>query len=216
MVPLKIVSNVSRFKPALNLNGVLADLNRRSNSLNSISGLNKDGSREKDEEISKLQAIINSTIQEKDEIIATLKDQLEAALNQKKVVEISNPVKQSPAESPHKKKYKLVPDQRLRKIPKSKATIQKPAKSIVVQPRKSLRANLSTVGSLEYRASSALPQAVTVSNSNEKYINDSLGRELLDHFRRKTINYIFMSLALPTFKKSCFVCLLNIINNKVY
>ena len=35
---LKIVSNVSRFKPALNLNRVLADLNRGSNSLNSISG----------------------------------------------------------------------------------------------------------------------------------------------------------------------------------
>ena len=39
MVPLKIVSNVSRFKPALNLNRVLADLNRGSNSLNSISEL---------------------------------------------------------------------------------------------------------------------------------------------------------------------------------
>ena len=39
MVPLKIVSNVSRFKPALNLNRVLADLNHGSNSLNSISGL---------------------------------------------------------------------------------------------------------------------------------------------------------------------------------
>ena len=39
MVPLKIVSNVSRFKPALNLNRVLADLNRGSNSLNSISVL---------------------------------------------------------------------------------------------------------------------------------------------------------------------------------
>ena len=38
MVPLKIVSNVSRFKPALNLTRVLADLNRGSNSLNSISG----------------------------------------------------------------------------------------------------------------------------------------------------------------------------------
>ena len=37
MVPLKIASNVSRFKPALNLNRVLADLNRGSNSLNSIS-----------------------------------------------------------------------------------------------------------------------------------------------------------------------------------
>ena len=37
MVPLKIVSNVSRFKPALILNRVLADLNRGSNSLNSIS-----------------------------------------------------------------------------------------------------------------------------------------------------------------------------------
>ena len=33
----KIVSNASRFKPALNLNRVLADLNRGSNSLNSIS-----------------------------------------------------------------------------------------------------------------------------------------------------------------------------------
>ena len=32
---LKFVSNVSRFKPALNLNRVLADLNRSSNSLNS-------------------------------------------------------------------------------------------------------------------------------------------------------------------------------------
>ena len=32
-LPLKIVSNVSRFKPALNLNRVLADLNRGSNSL---------------------------------------------------------------------------------------------------------------------------------------------------------------------------------------
>ena len=38
MVPLKIVSNVSRFKPALHLNRVLADLNRGLNSLNSISG----------------------------------------------------------------------------------------------------------------------------------------------------------------------------------
>ena len=38
LVPLKIVSNVSRFKPALNLNRVLADLNGGSNSLNSISG----------------------------------------------------------------------------------------------------------------------------------------------------------------------------------
>ena len=37
LVPLKIASNVSRFKPALNLNRVLADLNRGSNSLNSIS-----------------------------------------------------------------------------------------------------------------------------------------------------------------------------------
>ena len=37
LVPLKILSNVSRFKPALNLNRVLADLNRGSNSLNSIS-----------------------------------------------------------------------------------------------------------------------------------------------------------------------------------
>ena len=34
----QMVSNVSRFKPALNLNRVLADLNRGSNSLNSISG----------------------------------------------------------------------------------------------------------------------------------------------------------------------------------
>ena len=33
-----VVSNVSRFNPALNLNRVLADLNRGSNSLNSISG----------------------------------------------------------------------------------------------------------------------------------------------------------------------------------
>ena len=38
MVPLKIVSNVSRFKPVLHLNRVLADLNRGLNSLNSISG----------------------------------------------------------------------------------------------------------------------------------------------------------------------------------
>ena len=38
MVPLKIVSNVSRFKPELNLNRVLADLSRGSNSLNSASG----------------------------------------------------------------------------------------------------------------------------------------------------------------------------------
>ena len=37
MGPLKFVSNVSRFKPALNLNRVLADLNRGLNSLNSIS-----------------------------------------------------------------------------------------------------------------------------------------------------------------------------------
>ena len=37
LVPLKIVSNVSIFKPALNLNRVLADLNRGVNSLNSIS-----------------------------------------------------------------------------------------------------------------------------------------------------------------------------------
>ena len=35
MVPLRIVSNISRFKPALTLNRVLADLNRGSNSLNS-------------------------------------------------------------------------------------------------------------------------------------------------------------------------------------
>ena len=35
---LKIVSNVSRFKPALNLNRVLADLSRDSNSINSASG----------------------------------------------------------------------------------------------------------------------------------------------------------------------------------
>jgi len=41
LVPLKIVSNVSRFKPALNLNRVLADLNRGSNSLNSISDKTK-------------------------------------------------------------------------------------------------------------------------------------------------------------------------------
>ena len=34
----QIVSNVSRFKPALNLNRVLADLNRGSNSLNFIPG----------------------------------------------------------------------------------------------------------------------------------------------------------------------------------
>ena len=39
LVPLKIVSNVSRDMPALNLNRGLADLNRGSNSLNSISGL---------------------------------------------------------------------------------------------------------------------------------------------------------------------------------
>jgi len=38
LVPLKIVSIVSRFNPALDLNRVLADLNRGSNSLNSISG----------------------------------------------------------------------------------------------------------------------------------------------------------------------------------
>ena len=38
---LKIVSNVSRFKPALNLNRVLADLSRDLNSLNSASGLTK-------------------------------------------------------------------------------------------------------------------------------------------------------------------------------
>ena len=38
LVPLKIVSNVSRFKPALNLNRVLADLNGGLNSLNSTSG----------------------------------------------------------------------------------------------------------------------------------------------------------------------------------
>jgi len=37
VVPLKIVSTVSRFKPALNLNRILADLNRGSNSLNSAS-----------------------------------------------------------------------------------------------------------------------------------------------------------------------------------
>ena len=41
MVPLKIVSNVSRFKPALNLNWVLADLNRGSNSWSSISDSTK-------------------------------------------------------------------------------------------------------------------------------------------------------------------------------
>ena len=39
MFHLKIVSNVSRFKPALHLNRVLADLNRGSNSLNSISDI---------------------------------------------------------------------------------------------------------------------------------------------------------------------------------
>ena len=38
MVPLKIVSYVSRFKSALNLNWVLADLSHGSNSLNSASG----------------------------------------------------------------------------------------------------------------------------------------------------------------------------------
>ena len=37
MVALKNVSNVSRFYPALKLNRGLADLNRGSNSLNSIS-----------------------------------------------------------------------------------------------------------------------------------------------------------------------------------
>jgi hypothetical protein len=40
LVPLKIVSNVSRFKPALNLNRVLAELSRGSNSLNSASVVN--------------------------------------------------------------------------------------------------------------------------------------------------------------------------------
>ena len=39
MAPLKIVSNVSRFKPALHLNRVLANLNGGLNFLNSISGL---------------------------------------------------------------------------------------------------------------------------------------------------------------------------------
>ena len=39
MVSLKIVLNVSRFKPALNLNRVLADLSRDLNSLNSASDL---------------------------------------------------------------------------------------------------------------------------------------------------------------------------------
>jgi len=37
LVPLKIVSNVSRFRPVLSLNRVLADLNRASYSINSIS-----------------------------------------------------------------------------------------------------------------------------------------------------------------------------------
>ena len=37
VVSLKIVSNVSRFKPALNLNRVLVDLSRDLNSLNSAS-----------------------------------------------------------------------------------------------------------------------------------------------------------------------------------
>jgi len=37
LVSLKTVSNVSRFKPALNSNRVLADLSRGSNSLNSDS-----------------------------------------------------------------------------------------------------------------------------------------------------------------------------------
>jgi len=37
LVPLKIVSNVLKFKPAFNLNRVLADLSRGSNSLNSAS-----------------------------------------------------------------------------------------------------------------------------------------------------------------------------------
>ena len=39
MVSIEIVSNVSRFKPALNLNRVLADLSRDLNSLNPASGL---------------------------------------------------------------------------------------------------------------------------------------------------------------------------------
>jgi len=39
LVSLKIVSNVSRFKPVLNLNRVLADLSRDLNSLNSASGI---------------------------------------------------------------------------------------------------------------------------------------------------------------------------------
>jgi len=57
LVPLKIASNVSRFKPALNLNRVLADLNRGSNSLNlnSISGCKNIGIR-----ISEFVANINS------------------------------------------------------------------------------------------------------------------------------------------------------------
>ena len=38
LVPLKSVSNVSRFKPAFNLNRVLADLSRGSNSQNSVLG----------------------------------------------------------------------------------------------------------------------------------------------------------------------------------
>ena len=38
LVSLEIVSNVSRFKPALNLNRVLADLSRVLNSLNSATG----------------------------------------------------------------------------------------------------------------------------------------------------------------------------------
>jgi len=39
----KIVSNVSRFKPALNLKRVLADISRYSNSLNSASGFSDQG-----------------------------------------------------------------------------------------------------------------------------------------------------------------------------
>ena len=48
LVSLKIVSNVSRFKPALNLNRVLADLSRDLNSLNSASGCKDIGTRQFD------------------------------------------------------------------------------------------------------------------------------------------------------------------------
>ena len=69
MVPLKIVSNVSRFKPALNLNRVLADLNRGSNSLNSISEIIHIRVTHNNESKDCLQAKVNNALNVKIEFV---------------------------------------------------------------------------------------------------------------------------------------------------